>query len=103
MVTLMACLFSSSQPNLLKFGLSFCSFSYLLRMSYVASVIEYFVNNPSILATIFLLYVFVFVLSLLLVRPPPGKNPFRFDSRKDPKPLVTDEKVRDSVLKQGKF
>ena len=72
-------------------------------MAFIVSVIEYFVSNPSILVTLFLLYVFVFVLSMLLVRPPPGKNPFRFDARKPQKPLVTDQKARDAVIKQGLY
>ena len=71
-------------------------------MSVIVDFINYFVANPGFLIIGALLYVFIFALSLFFTKPAPGKNPFKYDLRKEQKPLVTDQKVRDGVIKQGK-
>ena len=71
------------------------------KMAIVLDIINYFFENPGLLITGILLYIFIFVLSLFFTKPAPAKNPFKYDAKKEPKPLVTDQKVRDSVLKQG--
>ena len=70
-------------------------------MAIVADVIEYLAANPGILVTVFLLYVFIYALSVLLSGPKPGPNPFRVDKSRAPQQLVTDQAQRDKVLKQG--
>jgi len=64
---------------------------------------EYFVQNPSILIGLFLLYCFIFGLSVLFSGPKPGKNPFDINHVRPVGPLVTDQTARDKILKQSMY
>lgn len=70
-------------------------------MSFITQAIEYLASNPGLLVAAFLLYVFIFALSWFFSAPKPGPNPFRSEWKRLLKPLVTDLKLRDRVLKQG--
>ena len=73
------------------------------KMSFgiVEPVVTWILAHPGFLAVCFLLYCFVFALSLFFNVPKPGPNPFKKDSRRPVEPLVKDQKVRDRLLKQG--
>ncbi|KAL3857332.1 hypothetical protein ACJMK2_012010 [Sinanodonta woodiana] len=66
----------------------------------LGKVFEYLLSSPSLLITLFLLYVFVYCLSLMFSGPKPGPNPFSAQWVKPPKDLVTDHAARNKVLKQ---
>ena len=68
---------------------------------WASAIFNFFYENPYILFAFVLLYVFVFGLSIIFSGPKPGPNPFNRDTTRPPKPLVTDHKERDKVLKQG--
>ncbi|ELT89885.1 hypothetical protein CAPTEDRAFT_174975 [Capitella teleta] len=70
-------------------------------MALLGGVLEYLVAHPGLVVSLFLLYVFIYVLSILLSGRKPGRNPFRTDSARKPKELVTDQATRDQRLKQG--
>ncbi|XP_060078415.1 all-trans-retinol 13,14-reductase-like [Ylistrum balloti] len=61
---------------------------------------EYFLSRPWLLLVLFLLYVFIYALSVLMSGPRPGKNPFSVSHIKPVGDLVTDKQVRDRVIKQ---
>ncbi|KAK6190807.1 hypothetical protein SNE40_002594 [Patella caerulea] len=61
---------------------------------------DFIARNPSILLIGFLLYVFIFGLSLLINRKKPGRNPFWRNHEKPIEKLVTDVRARDAVIKQ---
>ncbi|XP_005089177.1 all-trans-retinol 13,14-reductase [Aplysia californica] len=63
-------------------------------------VFDFLLSHPSILIVGFLLYVFVFFLSVFFRGQKAGKNPFATDYRRPPEPFVHDTKARDAVLKQ---
>lgn len=69
----------------------------------VYDFLEYFINRPSLILVIFLLYVFIYVLSVLLTGPKPGRNPFSVSHVKPVGDLVTDSTTRDRVIKQSKY
>ncbi|XP_041350180.1 all-trans-retinol 13,14-reductase-like [Gigantopelta aegis] len=66
----------------------------------VETIIEYFMKNPSIFFFVFLLYCFIVSVSVFFGGSKPGRNPFREEHIRPRKPLVTDKKARDAVLKQ---
>ena len=68
----------------------------------VASVLGFLGEHPGILVVLFLLYCFIYALSLLFAGPKPGRNPFgvRF-LRPPPEKIVTEQKVRNTILKQS--
>lgn len=70
-------------------------------MALLSGIINYLVAHPGVVVTIFLLYVFIYVLSIFLSGPRPGRNPFRKDCARKPEPLQTDQAARDKRLKQG--
>jgi all-trans-retinol 13,14-reductase len=65
------------------------------------AIVDWAMANPAVVGVGLLLYVFIFFLSLFFQVPKPGPNPFKRDCRKKPEELVTDQKARDKVLKQG--
>ena len=69
--------------------------------SIVSDTILYIFDHPYILAVGCLLYVFVFVLSVLMSGPKPGKNPFTKDVRRPTQPVEIRQQERDKVIKQG--
>ncbi|KAK3084149.1 hypothetical protein FSP39_009012 [Pinctada imbricata] len=69
-------------------------------LSFVENVINYVLGNPYLLATLILLYIFIFALSVLFSGPKPGKNPFSQRHVRPVGKLVTDQSIRDKVLKQ---
>ena len=71
-------------------------------MSVIGNIFGFFVEHPGLIIVAFLIYVFVFALSVLFSGPKPGPNPFKKNLAREPKPLVTDQAARDRVLKQGK-
>ena len=66
-----------------------------------SGIINYLLAHPTILFSGLLLYIFVFVLSVMFSPPPKGRNPFRANRARKRSDLVNDQKQRDSVLKQG--
>ena len=70
-------------------------------MSFVGDIIDWFIAHPGLVISLILLYVFITVLSVFFSSPKPGKNPFKIDCARTPKPLVKDHAVRDRILKQG--
>lgn len=66
----------------------------------VVSVINYLVANPWIFVVLFLLYCFIYALSLLFAGPKPGRNPFSVSHVRPPKPQISDHNLRNKVLKQ---
>ena len=68
----------------------------------VTSVLGFLGEHPGILVVLFLLYCFIYALSLLFAGPKPGRNPFgvRF-LRPPPEKIVTEQKVRNTILKQS--
>ncbi|XP_052715763.1 all-trans-retinol 13,14-reductase-like [Crassostrea angulata] len=69
-------------------------------LAFVGRAIQYLVDNPYILGILFLLYVFIFLLSVLFSGPRPGRNPFSVKNVKPVQELITDQKSRDQILKQ---
>ncbi|XP_045172753.2 all-trans-retinol 13,14-reductase-like [Mercenaria mercenaria] len=69
-------------------------------MGGITSIANYLVSNPWIVIVIFLLYCFIYALSVLFSGPKPGRNPFSVAHVRPPPPLVTDRKLRKKVLKQ---
>jgi len=69
--------------------------------SWISDGILYIFEHPSILAVGCLIYVFIFVLSVLMSGPKPAKNPFAKDVRRPPKPVELRQQERDKVIKQG--
>ncbi|XP_052802651.1 all-trans-retinol 13,14-reductase-like [Mya arenaria] len=65
----------------------------------VSEIISYIFSNPSILIALFLLYCFVYGLSILFSGPKPGRNPFAARYVRPPPPLVTEHSERYKVLK----
>jgi hypothetical protein len=72
-------------------------------LSYIARVFQYLADNPYILGILFLLYVFIFAMSILFSGPKPGRNPFSAKHVKPVQELVSDQKLRDKILKQSMF
>ncbi|XP_069134346.1 all-trans-retinol 13,14-reductase-like [Argopecten irradians] len=62
--------------------------------------LEYFLNRPWLVIVIFFVYVFFYMLSLFMSGPKAGKNPFSISHIKPVGDLVTDQQVRDRVIKQ---
>ena len=60
-------------------------------------------KNPSIFVFVFLLYCFIVSLSVFFGGAKPGRNPLGEEYIRPRKPLVTERKSRDAVLKQSKF
>ena len=73
-----------------------------MNLGLADAILTWILNHPGLMITGFLIYCFVFALSVMFNIPKPGPNPFKRDCRKPPKPLVMDHKARDKVLKQGK-
>ena len=70
----------------------------------LASFFSYLNDHPEILVVMFLVYSFVYALSLLFSGPKPERNPFSIKHvRPPPGKLVTDHKERDKVLKQSEY
>ncbi|XP_061166584.1 all-trans-retinol 13,14-reductase-like [Saccostrea echinata] len=69
-------------------------------LSLFSRVLQYLVNNPSILGLIVLLAVFIFALSVFFSGPKPAKNPFSTKHVRPVEQLVSDQKERDRILKQ---
>ncbi|XP_062601490.1 all-trans-retinol 13,14-reductase-like [Saccostrea cucullata] len=69
-------------------------------LEFVGKVLKYLADNPYILGIIFLLYVFIFAMSVLFSGPKPGRNPFSAKHVKPVEELVSDQKKRDQILKQ---
>ncbi|KAL5017632.1 hypothetical protein ScPMuIL_007221 [Solemya velum] len=66
----------------------------------VSEIIGYILSSPSAWIVGFLLYVFIFGLSLMVSGPKPsGKNPFSPNCVRTPEPTVHDQKQRDKILK----
>ncbi|XP_046543995.1 all-trans-retinol 13,14-reductase-like [Haliotis rubra] len=63
-------------------------------------LVEYFFKNPSIVVWLFLIYVFIYILSVMFGGAKPGRNPLASDVRRRREPLMLDHKARDAVLKQ---
>lgn len=70
-------------------------------LAFIGRAIQYLVDNPYILGILFLLYVFIFLLSVLFSGPRPGRNPFSVKNVKPVQELITDQKSRDQILKQS--
>lgn len=70
-------------------------------MGVFGQVLDQLLNHPRLLLVGFLLYVFIYALSWFFSAPKPGPNPFKTLVKKPLKPLVTNQKLRDKVLKQG--
>ena len=73
------------------------------KMFGISDLISWFFEHPWVIVVILLINIFIFGVSLLFQGGKPGKNPFQQDSTKPKKPYEADQKVRDKVLKQGKF
>ncbi|XP_022341666.2 all-trans-retinol 13,14-reductase-like [Crassostrea virginica] len=69
-------------------------------LAFITRCIQFLANNPYILVVLFLLYVFIFLLSVLFSGPRPGRNPFSTKHVKPVEALITDQKSRDQILKQ---
>lgn len=72
-------------------------------LSFISGIFKYLADNPYILWILFLLYIFIFVMSILFSGPKPGRNPFSAKHVKPVQELVSDQKIRDKVLKQSMF
>ena len=70
----------------------------------LANFFSYLNDHPGILVVMFLMYSFIYALSLLFSGPKPERNPFSIKYvRSPPGKLVTDQKERDKVLKQSEY
>lgn len=70
-------------------------------MGLVTQFIDFLVSNPKYLILGISVYIILFLLSIFMSKNKPGKNPFKFDARKKPADVVTDQNQRDKILKQG--
>ena len=69
----------------------------------VASILNFLGDHPGILVVLFLLYCFIYALSLLFSGPKPGRNPFAARHvRPPPEKVVTEQRARNTILKQSK-
>ncbi|KAL4223041.1 hypothetical protein ACF0H5_016518 [Mactra antiquata] len=66
----------------------------------IVGVANYLVENPWILALLFLLYCFIYALSIMFSGPKPGRNPFSTKHVRPAKPVITDQSLRNKILKQ---
>ncbi|XP_045171991.2 all-trans-retinol 13,14-reductase-like [Mercenaria mercenaria] len=71
-----------------------------MGFSGIVTFANYLISNPWIFLLLFLLYCFIYALSILVSGPKPGRNPFSVAHVRPPKPLVTDHTLRNKVLKQ---
>lgn len=74
-----------------------------MTVTFVKDLFEYFIQNPSVLVFLFLLYVASFFATMYYGRRKPGRNPFRLDRRVPLKPKVIVEAEREKVLKQRTY
>ena len=69
----------------------------------LSSVFSFLGAHPGLLVAGFLLYCFIYALSILFSGPKPGRNPFSAKHvRPPPEKIVPDHKTRNAILKQSK-
>jgi len=65
----------------------------------MTDILNYLLTNPGLVIALFLLYCFIYALSILFSGPKPGRNPFATRHVRPPPALVTDHTDRNKVIK----
>uniref|UniRef100_A0A0B7AWV0 Amine oxidase domain-containing protein n=1 Tax=Arion vulgaris TaxID=1028688 RepID=A0A0B7AWV0_9EUPU len=66
----------------------------------VRIVLEYIAKHPTLIIVALVLYMVVFLITVVTFGKKKGKNPLRTDRRRLPEPFVHDSKARELVLKE---